>query len=107
MLERVTSLVSRLVIRASFAACQPAAGRAGSESTCMPLGDVIRRSRIVRLARRLRVRSLRYTRDVGLSNLFLVAAFVVVAIAMVGLGNWISSYLNASISRGVAETGSR
>lgn len=47
---------------------------------------------------------MRYSREVGLSNLFLVAAFVVVAVAMVGLGNWVSGYLNASISRGVAET---
>jgi len=70
----------------------------------MPLGEVTRRMRIVPLARRFYVRLLRRTRNVALSTLFLATAFVVVAVAMVGLGNWAGTYLNSSISRGVSET---
>ena len=46
----------------------------------------------------------RLSRRVALSHLFLFAAVIVVAIAMVGLGNWIGVYLANSISRGVAKT---
>jgi signal transduction histidine kinase len=70
----------------------------------MPLRGVLQRVGITRLVRRTYLGWQRFIRDVALSKLFLVAAVVVVAIAMVGLGNWIGAYLNESISRGVAET---
>ncbi len=54
--------------------------------------------------RRARLAWRRFIRRLALSNLFLIAAVVVVAIAMVALGNWIGLYLANSISRGVAET---
>lgn len=43
-------------------------------------------------------------RRIALSSLFLIAAVFVVAVAMLALGGWISSYVSGAISRGVAET---
>jgi signal transduction histidine kinase len=59
---------------------------------------------IIRLARAARIGLRRLTQRVSLSRLFLAVAIVVVATAMLGLGNWIGAYLGQSISRGVAAT---
>jgi signal transduction histidine kinase len=63
-----------------------------------------RRSGFSRLVRRSGIRAARLTRGLGLPNLFLIVAVLVVAIAMIVLGNWLGGYLATSISRGVAET---
>lgn len=67
----------------------------------MPRG---KHRRLVYFARRLRLWLQRLVRRVALSHLFLIAAVVVVAVAMLSLGGWIGVYLSNSISRGVAET---
>jgi signal transduction histidine kinase len=46
----------------------------------------------------------RAIRRIALSQLFLIAAVVVVALAMIVLGNWIGAYLKAGIGQGVART---
>jgi signal transduction histidine kinase len=53
-------------------------------------------------ARRLRIAGYRLTRFVPLSQRFLLAAVIVVALAMIVLGNWIGYYLQSSITKGVA-----
>ena len=70
----------------------------------MPDHGSVRRSWPVRAARRLRIGGRRLVRRVALSQLFLIAAVVVVAVAMLSLGNWIGAYLASGISRGVAAT---
>lgn len=67
-------------------------------------GKRLTRSWIGTLFRRSRLVLRRFVRRVALSDLFLVSAFVVVAVAMVALGNWIGFYLTDGISRGVART---
>jgi signal transduction histidine kinase len=62
------------------------------------------RSRPFRTARLLRISGRRLVRRLALSQLFLIAAVVVVAVAMLSLGNWIGGYLANGISRGVAAT---
>lgn len=47
---------------------------------------------------------LRAMRTLSLSQRFLIAAVLVVAIAMGGLGNWIGVYLQQGITNGVADT---
>lgn len=54
------------------------------------------------LARRLRLAAYRLARLLPLSQRFLLAAVIVVALAMIVLGNWIGYYLQSSITRGVA-----
>lgn len=56
------------------------------------LQDVVRRFRIV---------NYRIVRFLPLSQRFLLAAVIVVALAMIVLGNWIGYYLQASITTGV------
>lgn len=46
----------------------------------------------------------RIVRRVALSQMFLVVAVIVVALAMVTMGGWIGNYLKTSIGRGVATT---
>jgi signal transduction histidine kinase len=64
----------------------------------------MRGSGALRFLRRLRLGFRRIVRRLALSQLFLLAAVVVVAGAMVLVGSWISTYLTTSIGRGVAET---
>lgn len=54
------------------------------------------------LVRRLRLGAYRLARILPLSQRFLLAAVIVVALAMIVLGNWIGYYLQSSITRGVA-----
>lgn len=60
--------------------------------------------RIRRLLRSMRLLALRAMRTLSLSQRFLIAAVLVVAIAMVALGNWIGLYLQQGITNGVATT---
>ena len=57
-----------------------------------------------RLFRLVRLGYRRVVRRVALSQMFLVAAVVVVAVAMLTLGAWIGGYLKSGIGRGVATT---
>jgi signal transduction histidine kinase len=61
-------------------------------------------SPIRRLLRRARLLGLRATRALTLSQRFLIAAVLVVAVAMGALGNWIGVYLQQGITNGVATT---
>lgn len=54
--------------------------------------------------RRARLAAYRLTRYLTLSQRFLLAAAIVVALAMAVLGNWIGYYLQSSITRGVASS---
>jgi len=54
------------------------------------------------LVRRLRLGTDRLARVLPLSQRFLLAAVIVVALAMIVLGNWVGYYLQSSITRGVA-----
>jgi signal transduction histidine kinase len=54
------------------------------------------------LIRRSRLAVYRLARVLPLSQRFLLAAVIVVALAMIVLGNWIGYYLQTSITRGVA-----
>jgi signal transduction histidine kinase len=74
---------------------RPMSGK--SPQTLVAIG--IRRS-----LRRLRLRAFRAIRSLRLSDRFLIAAVLVVAIAMGALGNWIGIYLQQGITDGVAAT---
>lgn len=56
------------------------------------------------LGRLVRVGARRLIRRVGLSQLFLLVAVIVIAAAMLALGGWIGAQLRSSISQGVAAT---
>lgn len=64
----------------------------------------LRHSWLMRMAKLARAGWRQIARRVALSRLFLLAAVVVVAAAMLVLGNWLGAYVAGSISRGVAET---
>ncbi|HEY9012949.1 MAG TPA: hypothetical protein VIN06_18230, partial [Devosia sp.] len=77
----------------------PAMHRPWSDGAAQPLRP--RRARPLRTLRRTAIQA---ARRLSLSQRFLLAAALVVALAMVLLGNWIGIYLQQSILSGVAGT---
>lgn len=69
-----------------------------------PVSPPPRWTLVARPLRALRLVGLRAMRALTLSQRFLIAAVLVVAIAMVALGNWIGVYLQQGITNGVATT---